>query len=331
MLQNSSTIDTKLKLCLWNAQSLRSKTHMLKEFRTDHDIDLFLITESWITDEDQVAIGELECQGECTLFLKPRLNRTGGGVACLAKSGIKVSKIDTPETSTFEHLELQVTINGAVTTILIIYRPEPSRKNPYIMSEFFSEFNDWLSMYNHRNNEILIVGDFNIHINKIENPRTQNFCDIIETFGMKQHIKSATHKHGNTLDLIITKNKSSFDSYSIEDLCSDHHCIIFQMNLTKPRPTQKIIKMRNTKELKLEQFAEGIENYFRGKSEQKCDSIEELNRLVYVFYGSKSVLDNLVPEKDLKITIRNKTPWSNQEIKKSKLNKRKKEKGMEKN
>ena len=34
---------------------LKSKTQMLKEFRTDHDIDLFLITESWITDEDQVA------------------------------------------------------------------------------------------------------------------------------------------------------------------------------------------------------------------------------------------------------------------------------------
>ena len=32
-----------LNLCLWNARSIKHKTQMIRNFRMDHDIDVFLL------------------------------------------------------------------------------------------------------------------------------------------------------------------------------------------------------------------------------------------------------------------------------------------------
>ena len=111
----------------------------------EHDIDIFLFTESWIKEEDIMTIKELECKKECNLYTKPKSDRSGGVVSPV-KTGIKVTVIDSEPRKSFEHMELQIDIKGTAVTILIIYRPEPSNKTHYMMytmTEFYTEITEY--------------------------------------------------------------------------------------------------------------------------------------------------------------------------------------------
>ena len=50
-------------------------------------------------------------------------------------------------------------------------------------------------------NNIVILGDFNLHINDQEDLNTGIFIDTITALGLDQYIDFATHNKGNSLDL----------------------------------------------------------------------------------------------------------------------------------
>ena len=52
---------------------------------------------------------------------------------------------------------------------------------------------------------IVIVGNFNLHVNDKSDTDAQQFIDMVEASQMKQWINFPIHKQGNTLDLIITE------------------------------------------------------------------------------------------------------------------------------
>ena len=47
-------------------------------------------------------------------------------------------------------------------------------------------------------NKLIILGDFNIHVNDKSDENAQNFMDIIMALGPEQHVNFPTHKAGNT-------------------------------------------------------------------------------------------------------------------------------------
>jgi exonuclease III len=80
------------------------------------------------------------------------------------------------------------------------------------MKTFFDEFWDLLSYYNAYKNEVIFVGDFNIHVNKPTDVSTKKLTELLDLFGLQQHITSPTHRGGNTLDLVITRETSILDN-----------------------------------------------------------------------------------------------------------------------
>ena len=56
--------------------------------------------------------------------------------------------------------------------------------------------------------ELLIVGDFNIHVDSSNN-RSRSFLDILNANGLTQHVTRPTHQKGYTLDLVITREQSN--------------------------------------------------------------------------------------------------------------------------
>lgn len=50
---------------------------------------------------------------------------------------------------------------------------------------------------------IILLGDFNFHVN--DTADSMEFLDVLACLGLLQHVKRATHNHGNTLDLVITR------------------------------------------------------------------------------------------------------------------------------
>ena len=53
---------------------------------------------------------------------------------------------------------------------------------------------------------LVLLGDFNIHIQDTENPDSITYNDTMEVLGLLQHIDKPTHKFGNTLDLIYIES-----------------------------------------------------------------------------------------------------------------------------
>lgn len=53
---------------------------------------------------------------------------------------------------------------------------------------------------------LVIVGDFNFHMEDTSRADVQKFLEILESFGLSQRVNGATHQKGHTLDLVITRD-----------------------------------------------------------------------------------------------------------------------------
>ncbi len=52
--------------------------------------------------------------------------------------------------------------------------------------------------------KVLIVGDFNIHVDNEKDALGSAFIDILNSFGVRQQMSEPTHCRNHTLDLILS-------------------------------------------------------------------------------------------------------------------------------
>ena len=71
----------------------------------------------------------------------------------------------------------------------------------------------------------VLVGDFNIHYDDLS--KADKLIDLLDTFGLIQHVKTPTHIHGHILDLVISwAVDQSVASVTVKPMSiADHHCI----------------------------------------------------------------------------------------------------------
>ena len=81
------------------------------------------------------------------------------------------------------------------------------------MNVFLDEFPNNLDRYIEdvtlSKGHLLIIGDFNNQTDVTDDPDASMFLDIIDSFGLHQHVNMTTHIHGYTLDLVITRKTST--------------------------------------------------------------------------------------------------------------------------
>ena len=112
--------------------------------------------------------------------------------------------------------------------LAIVSRPP----GPYsVFVDDFSEFVADLATYS---DNVLLMGDFNIHVNNPSDSLAKAFLSIIDTFGFKQHVQQPTHTGGNTLDLVLTRGVEIHVSPYTSAL-SDHCLLTFQVVVSNPR------------------------------------------------------------------------------------------------
>ena len=58
------------------------------------------------------------------------------------------------------------------------------------------------------NTKFVVLGNFNIHVNDIDDANASIFLDTMTALGLKQHIEGPTHKSGNCVNLIFTEEMS---------------------------------------------------------------------------------------------------------------------------
>jgi len=56
--------------------------------------------------------------------------------------------------------------------------------------------------------DVIITGDLKCYVDIKSNVKAHTFFSILDSHGLTQHVSSAAHKGGQTLDLVITRESS---------------------------------------------------------------------------------------------------------------------------
>ena len=124
----------------------------------------------------------------------PRIRRRGGGVTLLYKDSISVVTTKQSDynssSSSFEFSELLVKSGSFVVRLVIVYRP------PFTNS-FVSDFTSYLESIISSMQPILIVADFNLHVDINGDADAGDILDTLESMGLEQHVTGPTQYLGS--------------------------------------------------------------------------------------------------------------------------------------
>ena len=132
-----------------------------------------------------------------------------------------------------------MTIDNKTVYYAVVYRP-PSGS----LVNFLDTFTQFLEDIDRNSADIIIAGDFNLHIDNATRPDVTKFLNLLDCFGLNVRVEKPTHVSGHTLDLVITRKDSSIlQNIQIRDLISDHMSIFFDINVRSCRsePVKKSV------------------------------------------------------------------------------------------
>ena len=159
-------------------------------------------------------------------------------------------------------------------------------------------------------NNIVILGDFNLHINDQEDPDTNIFIATMTALGLDQYVDFVSHNKGNILDLVMAEplGKIKVTSCTPGPFFSDHCAVNFTISVTKQNMERKEITFHHIKDVDYEIFDKDL--HLDNIEESELDSMVESfnNRL-------QTALDSHTPQIRKNITTRPKNPWFTPELK----------------
>ncbi|XP_053535190.1 uncharacterized protein LOC108267429 isoform X1 [Ictalurus punctatus] len=201
------------------------------------------LTETWIKPNEYIALNEASPPGYSYVH-QPR--STGrGGVGLIHSKNLVVTQKPKHKFNSFEILYTSIsyvaTKNKSIP-LIIIYRPP----GPY--TEFLSEFADFVSNLVVSVDKALIVGDFNIHFDNLEDPLRIAVVSILDSVGINQNVIGPTHNGGHTLDLILTYGLSieNIIIFPQSEVVSDHYLISFIIRIDHNISTSSRYRVKRT-------------------------------------------------------------------------------------
>ena len=101
----------------------------------------------------------------------------------------------------------------------------------------------------------ILLGDFNIHTDKLDNPDTITFLDFLDSLILINKVNFSTHTSGHMLDLIIEERDLQLLSHVQHGfLLLHHHFILSKLLIAKPTPPTKEITTRQLKKIDSSKF-----------------------------------------------------------------------------
>ncbi len=169
------------------------------------------LTETWIKPEDNATPAALS--NNFSFSHTPCLSGRGVGTGLLISNNWKF----TPLSSLSINSSFESQIN-----FVVVYRP------PGPLVNLVEELDLLLSTFLEDVTPLVILGDFNIHLDK---PQAADFHTLLASFDLKRVLTTATHKSGNQLDLIYTLHCST-DHVLVTPLhTSDHFLLTLNLNM----------------------------------------------------------------------------------------------------
>ena len=209
-----------LRLGLLNVRSINNKSASVHDVISSGHYGAFVAVESWHDDVMSPSLALACPQGYCyTERARPRstqsMNSLGtnhGGIVVFHQTSYRVG-IDLPNLVTMEALGLRITSGSSTIVLIAIYRTGT------INDLFFEEFERVIEAAAATNCRVIVVGDFNIHMDVIDDTSAVRFRRVLVSCGLQQHVTVATHNAGHTLDLVISDDLcDELDSLELHDL-----------------------------------------------------------------------------------------------------------------
>ena len=253
-------------LALVNARSIRNKTQELLHHAASKDLDACVITETWLNNDDTPTVAALQSGGYNFQHVSRSNSNRGGGLGILHKDSVNVTKIKSSILPTFELCLWKVKIKHTEFVLAAIYRPPYSAKHKKTVPMFISEFSDTLTdiLAIHNNHRLILVGDFNIHMDNPNSSDTKAFNDLLTDLDCIQHVKCKTHEAGHIIDLCITPATSSLQlsSPTVDHFLSDHAIIEIFLSIPKPPIIKTKTQSRSLRKIDGQRFQEDLISTF---------------------------------------------------------------------
>ena len=288
-------------------------------------MDLLFLTETWFKPVgDEVRVSQMTPPNHCTDSF-PRTTGQGGGISITFKNVLQpaIKNTSNVDFQSFELSRSDLLINNHHFTLFCVYRPPPSARNQLTNSQFLNEFEHFIDSYTLNLEHFLIVGDFNLHFDNMNDTYVKKMLNVLHTRNMTQLTMSATHKAGHILDWIITRNDRN-DIFKIEvfDNCiSDHFMITFRVNIVKPKRCLKDVMSRNIRAIDFDSFNHDLALCNTRVLSAHVDTCKAS------IYNSElsAVMDSHAPMRTRRVTDRPSAPWMTGELKSLKRDKRRAE------
>ena len=243
-----------------NARSLKNKSAEFVDHILGNNIDICVVTETWLKDIDSVSIAALSPAGHHLKRFPRQSDRRGGGTGVMCSSRIKINFINGDEKHSFEYSEWNCKVSNKAIKIIAVYRPPYSQSHAVTSNMFFEEFSSFLESIVMCPEILLITGDFNFHLDDIADEDSRKFIEVLETFGLIQHVKFPTHISNHILDLIITRSSSDVIIGEIQAsfFPSDHCFVECSLSVPRPNPRQKKLQFRKMRQINIDAFKSDI-------------------------------------------------------------------------
>uniref|UniRef100_A0AAR2LBI4 Endonuclease/exonuclease/phosphatase domain-containing protein n=1 Tax=Pygocentrus nattereri TaxID=42514 RepID=A0AAR2LBI4_PYGNA len=282
---------------LLNVRSLTGKGHLIQDVLRDCKLDFLCLTETWQHPNDFVSLNE-STPSEFVYIYQPRNSGRGGGLAIIHRKHWKVLPVSAPLFHSFEYTAVH--LPGSAPTILCtVYRPPKPNK------DFLYDFAALLTHLSVLSPNMIIVGDFNIHMDNGNNLLSRDFTSCLDSFGLQQYINFPTHSKGHILDLVccsgVTPTHCKADLFSL----SDHKLISFNVNIIASKIcVPRVITFRKINDIDPVIFSSAISDL------PFVHSLSTLDELISHYnVNLQNLLNAFAPLKHRSVSFARSAPW----------------------
>jgi hypothetical protein len=156
-------------------------------------------------------------------------------------------------------------------------------------------------------NNIIIVGDFSIHVDTLHIPSAKGLISIMDDMNLYQHVHEPTHINGHTLDLMMTSTLTPLHVQVNEvdrSVSSDHFAVLFKLNFDRPPNVKRKLCVRKWKAIDIAALNDEINRLPLSTGDPFSEYTQCMN----------SITQRLAPQIAIEVTGRQGTPWYNTEI-----------------
>lgn len=224
---------------LLNARSACHKAALIHDVIADNKLDTLLLTETWIPSDAPDAVKlDVAPSGYAAVHRHRAASteRRGGGLAVIHSDSFRATLVDVGDHTEFEALAVRlVSRRSASVVVVCVYRPPGA-----ITSAFIDQLSDLLDRLATLDSGFVVAGDFNApgDVDGLDSKT----ADVFTRYALTQHVRSSTHRDGNVLDLILSRDDDTprgqlISDVAVQSVCfSDHHLVTCRLGIPPPPP-----------------------------------------------------------------------------------------------